>query len=636
MVGKQAKWTAVFGLLLTIVAGVGAQVPPSIVTEMPTEVGQNSALLQASFTVGDFGWQYEQVLQNPGFELPGTEGALPSDWSNPVYLEGETGPSLSEFYQQGDYKAEGDFAAYMKYGSTAPSGWVGLAYEQTPAAFGHVDSSAPLLLSYFIRHQYSLGTGNISDHGGIVEVVLQNGSMTYKLRYFHLRHGSTPADTETVCYIDAGNPGWQTFTWYEHDLTTDVAQVFPELMGFTIVAVRPGIMMCKTAEEASKFYWIFDALELHKGLPGIAVYFQYREAETADWQMTSKTLYSADGVHAASITDLSPGTAYEFRAVLEYSGGTLYGDVLTFSTETAVYTLVVNVEPAESGTVSLDPEDQDPDTPGHQFEAGTVVTLTAIPATGWKFSHWTGEVADPNLPITTVTMDANKEVTAFFTREVYTLTIQVDPEGGGTTTPPVGNYTHYYGDVVQLLATPEPGWAFSHWAGPVADSTSPKTSVTIYGDTEVTAHFAQLEYTLTVNIVPADAEVAGCGVRVTPAGPYHYEDEVNLIAEPAPGWEFDHWSENVVLPDPTQPEIGQVTITGFATVTAVFALHKGDVNLDDTVDVQDVRLLLQAALGMITITGAQLSTADLNEDGKVDMDDVTILAEHLIGMRDLP
>jgi hypothetical protein len=123
---------------------------------------------------------------------------------------------------------------------------------------------------------------------------------------------------------------------------------------------------------------------------------------------------------------------------------------------------------------------------------------------------------------------------------------------------------------------------------------------------------------------------------VDPAGPYHYGDVVNLIAETAPGWKFDHWSENVVLPDPTQPEIGQVTITGFAAVTAIFALRKGDVNLDDAVDVQDVRLLLQAALGMITLTDAQLSTADLNEDGKVDMDDVSILAKYLIGMGDLP
>ena len=53
-------------------------------------------------------------------------------------------------------------------------------------------------------------------------------------------------------------------------------------------------------------------------------------------------------------------------------------------------------------------------------------------------------------------------------------------------------------------------------------------------------------------------------------------------------------------------------------------------------DVGDVRLLMQAASGMITLAEVQLATADLNGDGKVDMDDVRILAECLIGIKKLP
>ncbi|UCG54455.1 MAG: hypothetical protein JSV32_07705, partial [Dehalococcoidia bacterium] len=37
------------------------------------------------------------------------------------------------------------------------------------------------------------------------------------------------------------------------------------------------------------------------------------------------------------------------------------------------------------------------------------------PAAGWEFSNWTGDVADPNSTATTVTMNANKTVTANFT-----------------------------------------------------------------------------------------------------------------------------------------------------------------------------------------------------------------------------
>jgi hypothetical protein len=62
------------------------------------------------------------------------------------------------------------------------------------------------------------------------------------------------------------------------------------------------------------------------------------------------------------------------------------------------------------------------------------------------------------------------------------------------------------------------------------------------------------------------------------------------------------------------------------------ALGLGDVDGSGTVDVLDVRLCLQIALGVIDGTLAQREQADMDGDGDVDMDDARALARLIIGM----
>jgi uncharacterized repeat protein (TIGR02543 family) len=50
----------------------------------------------------------------------------------------------------------------------------------------------------------------------------------------------------------------------------------------------------------------------------------------------------------------------------------------------------------------------------HTYPQGTVVNITATPASGWQFDGWTGDVADPTSATTTVTMNTDKTVTANF------------------------------------------------------------------------------------------------------------------------------------------------------------------------------------------------------------------------------
>ncbi len=67
----------------------------------------------------------------------------------------------------------------------------------------------------------------------------------------------------------------------------------------------------------------------------------------------------------------------------------------------------LSVQTVGSGSVILDP-------PGGSYASGTTVHLTATPASGWRFSHWSGSLGGTD-GLAVLNMDSNKSVTATFT-----------------------------------------------------------------------------------------------------------------------------------------------------------------------------------------------------------------------------
>ena len=61
-----------------------------------------------------------------------------------------------------------------------------------------------------------------------------------------------------------------------------------------------------------------------------------------------------------------------------------------------------------------------------KYKEGTSVTISAIPDSGWEFSHWEGDYGGTDNP-TTITMNSNKEVKAYF--------IEIQPISTPTTSP---------------------------------------------------------------------------------------------------------------------------------------------------------------------------------------------------------
>ncbi len=209
---------------------------------------------------------------------------------------------------------------------------------------------------------------------------------------------------------------------------------------------------------------------------------------------------------------------------------------------------------------------------GFTYDAGTVVNLVATPASGYQFSSWTGSVANSASASTTVTMDGNKSVTANFTvisTTTYTLTVS-SSAGGSVTAPGEGGFTYDAGTVVNLVATPASGYQFSSWTGPVANSTSASTTVTMDGNKSVTANFTVIPsgtttYTLTVS--------SGAGGLVTTPGEgsftYNAGTVVNLVATPASGYQFSSWTGTVANSTSASTT---VTMNGNKSVTANFTV----------------------------------------------------------------
>ena len=149
------------------------------------------------------------------------------------------------------------------------------------------------------------------------------------------------------------------------------------------------------------------------------------------------------------------------------------------------YDLTVNANPFEGGIV----------TGSGAYPEGAVVPVTATPADEcWYFINWTGDVADTDSAETTVSVDADKTVTANFAKHSCILTVNANPPEGGTVT---GGGTYDCCTDVEVTATPaDDRWYFVDWSGDVADHDSAETTVSVEGDKTVTANFAARTYEL--------------------------------------------------------------------------------------------------------------------------------------------
>lgn len=196
-----------------------------------------------------------------------------------------------------------------------------------------------------------------------------------------------------------------------------------------------------------------------------------------------------------------------------------------------------------------------------EYEHGTRVQLTAVPETGWLFSHWESDLEGSTNPATIV-VDSEKAVTAVFIKKEYTLDITVEGQGrvNEEDLASILSTKHEYGTQVKLTAIPEIGWSFSHWGGDLKGAKNPVV-VEINNDMAITVTFVEAAYTL-------DVDVDGRGTISVEQDQesYEYGAKVTLFAVPEEGWTFAHWTGD--LSGSSNP--ATITMSKNSNITAVF------------------------------------------------------------------
>ena len=115
------------------------------------------------------------------------------------------------------------------------------------------------------------------------------------------------------------------------------------------------------------------------------------------------------------------------------------------------YTVTVAANPTEGGTVSG----------GGSFTYGQTCTVYASSNTCYVFDNWTenGSIVD-SLPDYSFTVTNNRNLVANFSIEIYEITAEVNPIGGGVV---IGSGSYPCGETVRLIAEPNDNYIFLHW-----------------------------------------------------------------------------------------------------------------------------------------------------------------------------
>lgn len=229
-------------------------------------------------------------------------------------------------------------------------------------------------------------------------------------------------------------------------------------------------------------------------------YYRYNYGTDYGYCATANSYAAAAGVKTTATGTCSGGTYYNYQAGLnnyycryyENQGyGWNYNNYCTTATSYASsggctgcgggggggtsYTLSVSRNGSGSGTVTSSPAGINCGaTCSASFSSGTMVTLTASPASGSSFAGWSGAGCS-GTGNCTVTMNAAQSVTATFNAATvyYTLSVGKNGSGGGTvTSSPAGiscggtcAASFAGGTYVTLSASADSGSSFAGWSG---------------------------------------------------------------------------------------------------------------------------------------------------------------------------
>jgi len=192
-----------------------------------------------------------------------------------------------------------------------------------------------------------------------------------------------------------------------------------------------------------------------------------------------------------------------------------------------IYTVSTSSSPSAGGST----------TGSGTYDSGTLVTVTATPAAGYRFVNWTESGVSVSINASfTFTTSSNRTLVANYIL-VYTLNTSASPSAGGSTT---GSGTYDSGTSVTVTATPSEGYRFVNWTQSGA-SVSVNTTYTFTASANRTlvANFIQI-FAISTSSNPA------AGGSTSGGGTFESATPVTVTATPAAGYRFVNWSESGV------------------------------------------------------------------------------------------
>ncbi|MDD6145723.1 MAG: phage tail protein [Oscillospiraceae bacterium] len=291
--------------------------------------------------------------------------------------------------------------------------------------------------------------------------------------------------------------------------------------------------------------------------------------------------------------------------------GDTYVDNYTDPTgsETIQYTITVEAKPSGGGSVSASGAGKTGTS--ITVDSGTKVTLTATANDGYTFDGW--YEGETKLASTVLTAFENKTLTAKFIEEeaveTYTLTLTVDPYGGGTVAASGGGKTGTSsitvdsGTQVTLTATANTGYVFSGWYenGSLLTDSLTEINVTVNNNSSFCAKFVKDVATYRVNL-SCNPESAGTATITDTGNTLGYFESGTVISIKATaytGYTFDHW---IIAP------------TGGTSYTSSDAETSVNVNSGYTIEAVFVEATVYYTVNL-SVTPSGAGTASLNGNG---------------------
>ena len=239
--------------------------------------------------------------------------------------------------------------------------------------------------------------------------------------------------------------------------------------------------------------------------------------------------------------------------------------IISCEKDPIIYTLTIQSNPVEGGTFSpTSPKD---------YEPGSTAIILATPSAEYVFDGWTGSVNISDQSFS-MTMDADKSLTANFIKKQYPLTITIQGEGTvseNVIEVGVARTDYNSGSIIELTANPSAEWVFSEWKGDLTGTENPK-QITIDKPKTVTAVFVKKQYTLTITIDgPGAVKINGGNASSSTTETLF--DSGTVVELEAKGDSscsgFEEWSGNINDNQKNQNPI-QITMDADKNITAKF------------------------------------------------------------------